>query len=297
MNLRPRRFLPSIPQLLAFEAVMRARSTVAAASELKLTQSTVSRLVQTLEDQVGRPLFHRHRKRLIPTEAGEAYCLEVSRALNILQQASMALALNPTGGALSLATLPTFGTRWLAPRLGDFLSKHPEVSLNLVTRVPRFSLEAESFDAVIFYGTPDWPGAEHQKLFDEIHVACAAPELLDRHQVENFKDLDSLTLLYLENRPDAWRDWFRQQNANVVQGNGMMMDQFSMMIQAAIEGLGIALLPEYLARAEIATGRLRALDFAPVTAGGAYWLAWQKDKERCRPLLAFREWIADQLPG
>jgi LysR family glycine cleavage system transcriptional activator len=97
MNLRPRRFLPSIPQLLAFEAVMRARSTVAAASELKLTQSTVSRLVQTLEDQVGRPLFHRHRKRLIPTEAGEAYCLEVSRALNILQQASMALALNPTG--------------------------------------------------------------------------------------------------------------------------------------------------------------------------------------------------------
>src|SRR3954471_10377014 len=80
MNLRPRRFLPSIPQLLAFEAVMRARSTVAAASELKLTQSTVSRLVQTLEDQVGRPLFHRHRKRLIPTEAGEAYCLEVSRA-------------------------------------------------------------------------------------------------------------------------------------------------------------------------------------------------------------------------
>ena len=62
------------------------------------------------------------------------------------------------------------------------------------------------------------------------------------------QDLDSLTLLYLENRPDAWRDWFRQQNANVVQGNGMMMDQFSMMIQAAIEGLGIALLPEYLAR-------------------------------------------------
>ena len=122
----------------------------------------------------------------------------------------MALALNPTGGALSLATLPTFGTRWLAPRLGDFLSRHPEVSLNLVTRVPRFSLEAESFDAVIFYGTPDWPGAEHQKLFDEIHVACAAPELLDRHRVENFKDLDSLTLLYLENRPDAWRDWFRR---------------------------------------------------------------------------------------
>lgn len=294
MNLRPRRYLPSIPQLLAFEAVMRSGSSTAAAAELDLTQSTVSRLVQSLEEQLGSPLFHRRRKRLVPTELAADYVHEVTRALNIIQHSSMQIAVNPSGGALSLAILPTFGTRWLAPRLGDFLSANPGVTLNFSTRVPRFSFDAEPFDAVIFYGQPDWPDAHHQKLFDESHIACAAPDFLARQPLNTLEQLASATLLRLENRPTAWEEWFSAQSHPVRLAGGMMMDQFSMIIQAAIQGLGVALLPEYLARDELRQGRLAALPFAPVRAQGSYMLAWPLSKKESRPLAAFRKWLGTQ---
>ncbi|MGA0615291.1 LysR family transcriptional regulator [Paracoccus sp. KR1-242] len=295
MNLRPRRYLPSIQQLLAFEAVMRSGSSTAAAEELGLTQSTVSRLVQSLEEQLGSPLFHRRRKRLWPSELATGYVAEVTRALNIIQHASMQIAVNPAGGTLSLAILPTFGTRWLAPRLKDFLSCHPGISLNVSTRVPRFSFGTEPFDAVIYYGHADWPDAHHQKLFDESHVACVAHRFLQGRRISGLDEVAALTLLHLENRPTAWEDWFRAQgHAPRLGSGGMMMDQFSMIIQAAIQGLGVALLPEYLAEDELREGRLVALPFPAVRAGGAYMLAWPDTRQMGRPLAAFREWLAGQ---
>lgn len=276
---------------------MRSGSSTAAAEELGLTQSTVSRLVQSLEEQLGSPLFHRRRKRLWPSELAIDYVAEVTRALNIVQHASMQIAVNPAGGTLSLAVLPTFATRWLAPRLRDFLSRHPGISLNFSTRVPRFSFEAEPFDAVIFYGRADWPGAQHQKLFDERHVACVAPSLMQDRPITQLSQVAGLTLLHLENRPTAWEDWFRAQGHPAGPGSGMMMDQFSMIIQAAIQGLGIALLPEYLAEAELREGRLVALPFLPVHSGGSYLLAWPDTRREGRPLGAFREWLAGQAAG
>ncbi|SMO87177.1 LysR family transcriptional regulator [Paracoccus laeviglucosivorans] len=291
--MRPRRFLPSISQLLAFEAVLRTGSTTLAARELDLTQSTVSRLLQTLESQLGQPLFRRHRQRLTPLDAARDYGRDVTRALNLIQHAGMSLVVNPAGGTLSLAVLPTFAARWLAPRINGFLGQHPGVALNFATRVPRFSFEAEPFDAVIFYGQPDWPGAHHQKLFDEAMTACAAPDFLARHRITTPADLSGITLLHLENRPDAWAGWFAAQGARDPRGPGMMMDQFSLMMQAAIQGVGIALLPDYLAQGEIAEGRLAALPF-PSVPGGAYWLAWPEAKDRHGPLVRFRQWIGDQ---
>lgn len=295
--MRPRRFLPSISQLLAFEAVLRSRSTTAAARDLNLTQSTVSRLVQTLEEQLGCTLFIRQRKRLIPTEAALSYGADITRGLNLIQQASTALLVNPAGGALSLATLPTFGTRWLAPRVGGFLETHPGIALNFATRVPRFDFESEAFDAVIFFGAPDWPGARHQKLFDEQVTACASPAFLERHPIRRATDLDRLPLLQLETRLTAWDQWFAAHGHRATRAGGMMMDQFSMMIQAAIQGLGVALLPDYLARTEVEEGRLCPILTPGVPGTGAYWLVWPEAKDRHGPLVAFRDWIAGQIAG
>lgn len=292
--LRPRRFLPSVSLLLAFEAVLRHESVTAAARELSLTQSTVSRLIQTLEEQLGQTLFLRQRKRLIPTDAARTYGRDISRALDMIQQASTALVVNPDGGALSLAILPTFGTRWLAPRLGRFLEATPGISVNLATRVKRFGFEAELFDAVIFFGQPDWPGARHLKLFDETLTACASAAFLQRHPVRSAADMMTLPLLQLETRLDAWEAWFRGQGAAAPRASGMLVDQFSMMIQAAISGLGIALLPDYLARTEIAEGRLAPILRQAVPGTGAYWLAWPAEKQTYRPLTAFRDWIGTQ---
>jgi DNA-binding transcriptional LysR family regulator len=293
--MRPRRFLPSISLLSAFEAVLRTGSTAAAARELDLTQSTVSRLVQHLEQQLGRPLFERHKQKLIPTEAAQAYGRDVTRALDLIQRGSMEFTANPGGGSLSLAILPAFGTRWLAPRLGDFLVKHPGVTINLATRLKRFNFAAESFDAAIHFGTDDWRDADHMKLFEEQLTACISPTLLARHPVDSAHGLAGLPLLQLETRPDAWRTWFTAQGIEPPRIAGMLFDQFATMTQAAIVGLGVALLPDYLAEIEFNEGRLVPLLKRSVRGFGSYWLVWPQSRANYPPLSAFRTWLAAEV--
>lgn len=290
--MRQRRFLPSISQLIAFEAVLRTRSTTLAARELSLTQSTVSRLVQSLEEQLKHELFVRHRKRLLPTDTAEAYGKEIGRALDMIQNASVELSINPAGGLLSIATLPAIGTHWLTPQIGRFVADHPGITLNFSTRVPRFSFEVEHFDAVIFYGDADWPGAQHQRLFDEELSACASAAFLEQHPVRSARDVAHLPLLHLQSRPSAWDQWFATHYVKGPSEPGMRMDHFSVMSQAAAQGLGVALLPEYLVKTEVGEGRLVRLPFPPLKGVGSYWLAWPESKHRHIPLVLFREWLA-----
>lgn len=290
--MRPRRFLPSLNLLLAFDAVIRHGSVTAAADDLSLTQSAVSRLVQALEEQLGCTLFLRERKRLVPTAAALAYQRDITRALDLIRNASMNVVTNPEGGTLSLAALPTFATRWLGPRLAQFLTQHPGISVNLSTRIQRFDFQTEIFDAVIFYGAPDWGHAQHLELFPERLTACAAPDFLRRHPIAVPSDLDGLPLMNLESRVQAWDDWFRGQGAEPRPAAGMRMDTFSMMVQASISGIGVALLPDYLARIEIAEGRLCPILKPAVPAQGSYWLAWPETKHGYGPIIAFRQWMA-----
>ncbi|MGV6875795.1 LysR family transcriptional regulator [Pseudochelatococcus sp. B33] len=293
---RSRRFLPSVSLLAAFEAVLRTGSTAAAARELDLSQSTVSRLVQHLELQLSRPLFERHRKRLVPTEAARVYGRDITRALDLIQRGSMEFAVNPGGGALSLAILPAFGTRWLAPRLGRFAISHPGVTINLATRLKRFNFAAEGFDAAIHFGTEDWRDAGHMKLFDEKLTACISPHLLKSHPVATLEDMRGLPLLQLETRQRAWGLWFAAQGGKAPRSGGMLFDQFAPMTQSAIAGLGVALLPDYIAEPELADGRLVPL-FTPVTGTGAYWLVWPTARASYPPLEAFRNWLAGEIPS
>lgn len=293
----PRRFLPSVSLLSAFEAVLRTGSTAAAARDLDLTQGAVSRLVQNLEAQLGQPLFLRERRRLIPTEAARAYGRDISRALDLIARASMELAANPGGGVLSLAILPAFGTRWLAPRLPAFLAAHPGITINLATRLKRFNFAAEGFDAAIHFGTDDWRGAGHLHLFDETLIACVAPAFLDRTPVRAARDLLALPLLQIETRPTAWSDWFAGHGIAAPLPRGMLFDQFAPMTQAAIHGLGVALLPEFLAAPDLAEGRLVPAFGPPVAGTGSYWLVWPELRADYPPLVAFRDWLAGETAG
>lgn len=293
--MRPRRFLPSLSLLSAFEAVLRTSSISAAAREVNLTQSTVSRLIQNLEQQLGRPLFERHRLRLIPTEAALAYGRDVTRALDLIQRGSMEFSANPGGGALSLAILPAFGTRWLAPRLGKFLTRNPGVTINLATRLKRFNFAAEGFDAAIHFGMDDWRDAGHMKLFEEALTACISPTLLAEHPVHTVHDMLDLPLLQLETRSNAWKTWFAAQGADSPSVTGMLLDQFATMTQAAISGLGVALLPDYLADIEVEEKRLVPLLKRSVPGTGAYWLVWPRSRPNYPPLEAFRTWLATEV--
>jgi DNA-binding transcriptional LysR family regulator len=287
----PRRLLPSVSLLAAFEAVCRTGSTLAAASDLDLTQGAVSRLIQNLETQLGVTLFLRDRRRLVPTDHALAYARDIVKALDLISRGSMRVRSNTGGGTLSLSILPTFGTRWLAPRLPRFLAEHPGITINLGTRVKPFDFEEEGFDAAIHFGAENWAGAGTAKLFDERLIATCAPEYLAEHPLAQPGDLIGLPLLQLETRPNAWASWFGHHGVAGPVPQGMLFDQFAPMIQATIHGLGVALLPEFLAKQELADGRLVVAWGEPVQGDGSYYLVWPNVGAWYQPLQAFRDWL------
>lgn len=290
----PRRFLPSISSLLALEAVDRLGSASAAAEELSLTQSAISRQLKTMEEQLGVELIQRTQMRLNLTPAAKEY-VEIARsALQQLAQASLKLKANPTGGSLHLSILPAFGMHWLAPRLQDFARRHPEVTVNLNTRLKPFDFEAEPFDAAIHFGQQDWAGVNYLPIMREEVLPVCAPDLLP----ENTSDINWLhdaPLLHLDTRPDAWERWFMAQGQPAEGVRGMLFDQFSTMIQATIHGLGVALLPSYLVTDDLKNGRLvLAWDGPPVSLGD-YYLVWPQRQAESEPLKSFLKWLKGQL--
>lgn len=289
----PRRYLPSIPSLLALEAVERLGTASAAAAELALTQGAISRQLRMMEAQLGVTLFRRDGKRLRLTEPARAFVVQVRAAMNQLALASLALRANPKGGALNLAILPAFGMHWLAPRLARFAAAHPEVTVNLSTRLRPFDFAAEGFDAAIHYGRQDWPGVDYLPLMEEQLLAVTAPGFLPQ-PLGAAAEILRQPLLMIEGRSGDWGRWLAAQGAPGQRPSGMVFDQFATVTQAAIHGLGLALLPLFLIEADLAAGRLLPVWGGPVPALGSYSLVWPKGAMR-PPLMSFRDWIAGEV--
>ena len=289
----PRRYLPPIPALMALEAVDRLGTASAAAEELSLTQGAISRALQGLEQQLGVQLLHRERQRLRLTPAGHDYVAEVRKALHLLASASITLRANPTGGSLNLAILPAFGMHWLAPRLARFAQSHPEVTVNLSTRLRPFDFADTAFDAAIHYGRQDggrqdWPGVHYLKLMDEDVLAVAAPGL---PLLAAATDILRHPLLQLESRTGDWGRWLAHHGSPGLRPPGMMFDQFATLTQGAIHGMGAALIPTFLIQRELAEGRLIPVFGPPVRALGSYHLVWPDTRPDRAPLRSLRLWL------
>lgn len=289
-----RKFLPPMSELCAFEAAARHESFTAAAAELNLTQSAVSRQIRSLESLLGADLFTRERQKVALTLAGQAYAAEVRTALQRISVATLGFQANPQGGTLNVAILPTFGTRWLAPRLPGFMAANPGVTINLTTRLAPFDFQTDSVDAAIHFGQPDWPGAELDFLMHETVVPACSPTLMQQRQFQTPADLAGAPLLHLMSRPDAWARWFAAMDVPAERLPGMLVDQFAMAAQAAMSGLGVALLPTFLIEAELARGDLVQAIGAPVQSAERYFLACPPSRATYPPLVAFRRWIRDQ---
>ncbi len=292
--LLPRRFLPSLSLLTAFEAAARTGSITQAARELSLTQSAVSRQIKALEDQLQVELFIRERQTIRLTLAGTTYAREIRAALQMISLASLNLRANPMGGSLNLAILPTFGTRWLAPRLPDFIAEHPGITINMVTRITQFDFRLETLDAAIHFGSSHWPGAETVLLRREHVIPACSPALKESYGFRHPSDLHRAPLLNLSSRPDAWEWWFSIHNVAPEPVHGMLIDHFATAAQAAMSGLGIALLPTFLVEEELRQGSLvPALDLVTESIE-RYYLAWPAERADHPPLVAFRDWILRQ---
>ena len=288
-----RRFLPSLSLLSAFEAAARTGSVTAAARELQLTQSAVSRQIRLLEEQLGADLFLRERQTIRLTLAGESYVREIREALKRISTASLNLRANPEGGSLNLAILPTFGTRWLAPRLASFLAENPGVTVNLSTRLQPFDFRLETIDAAIHFGMPHWPGAELTFLMRETVMPVCSPAFHEKYRLGAPGALLAAPLLHMTTRPDAWENWLTANGVPFESVHGMLFDQFSTMAEAAAAGLGAALIPTILIEEELKTGALTAAG-AGIESAGCYYLAFTSERADYRPLAAFREWIVEQ---
>ena len=289
----PRRFLPSLPSLLALEALDRLGTASAAAAELNLTQGAISRQLQVMADQLGVALVTRDHGRLRLTSAAKDYVTEVRRTLTALAQASLTLRANPGGGALNLAILPAFGMHWLAPRLASFARLHPEVTVNLSTRLRPFDFATSSFDAAIHYGRQDWPGAAYLKLMDEDVLAVAAPSLTQ--PLAAAADALTLPLLQLESRPGDWGRWLAHHGLPGQRPPAMQFDQFATMQQAVLHGLGAAVLPLFLIDRDLAQGRLIPLFGPAIPAQGAYYLTWAGASPPRAPLASFIHWLKSEV--
>ncbi|MCX7558933.1 LysR substrate-binding domain-containing protein [Sulfitobacter sp. F26204] len=289
----PRRFLPSISALLAFEAVARLGSATAAAQELSLTQSAISRQLKALEEQLDVVLILRKGRQLALTQAGQAYVPQVRDILNRLAQASVSLRTNPHGGTLNLAILPAFGMHWLAPRLRGFAEAHPEVTVNLSTRLKPFAISDSPFDAAIHFGHEDWPGVRYLPLMPETVVPVCAPDMIAA-PLTQAADMLAHPLLHLETRPRGWARWLAALGVTADPPSGMVFDQFSTMAQAAIHGLGVALLPTFFAQPYLRDGQLMLASAQSTQSIGSYFLVWPADRDEGAALVSFRSWLAGQ---
>jgi LysR family transcriptional regulator, glycine cleavage system transcriptional activator len=237
-------------------------------------------------------LFIRERQTMRLTLAGDSYAREIREALRRISSASLNLRANPHGGTLNLAVLPTFGTRWLVPRLPKFLRANPDVTVNLVTRLSPFDFRLDSIDAAIHFGPPHWPGAELNLLMSERTLPVCSAEFRNSYRVEAAADLLDVPLLHITTRPDAWETWFTANGVPFQSVHGMLFDQFAIAAQAAIAGLGVALLPTFLIQDELARGDLVAAVDQAIESADCYYLACPIERTDYPPLAAFRSWLA-----
>jgi DNA-binding transcriptional LysR family regulator len=293
-----RRTLPSLNALQCFDAAVRHLSFTRAAEELYLTQSAVSRQIRSLEEFVRRPLFERVKQRLVLTSAGEAYAAAIRDVLDRAEAATLQLmAYGGEGGVLTIAVLPTFGSRWLVPRLPDFAARHPDIQLNLITQVRPFDFEQEGeVDVAFHYGPALWPGAICHRLMEEDIVPVCAPALLGGKPLADPHALAQFHLLQLSTRPQAWNEWLHAVGADEVTVNiGARFEHFYMMIQATVAGLGVAVLPQFLVEEELQSGRLMVALERPVHSQHAYYLVHPATKTDLYKVRVFREWLLKQV--
>ena len=286
---------PTMVELQAFECAARHASFTRAAEELHLTQGAVSRQIRSLEETLATPLFDRTGRQVVLTEVGRVYLAEVRKGLATIEGAGERVRLYGADSILNLAVLPTFATRWLIPRLPQFLSAHPGLTINLMVRLEPFRFEQDPFDAAIHFGDPPWTGADLHFLCHESLVAVASPALVMRLGLDGPAALERATLLHQTTRPRAWRDWFAHQGMPQAPADrGPRMEQFAMIAEAAIAGMGTALMPRFLVSEELADQRLFAVPALSFESRQAYWLAIPEHKQGEPLLQALRDWLVGQ---
>ncbi len=283
--------------LSAFEAAARHQSFTRAGEELALTQSAVSRQVQALEALLEVELFRRAGRRITLTDVGAMYARETAAAMERIRSASAQVAAFRSGvGSLHLATLPTFGSKWLLPRLNAFYTRHPGMLVHMHSRIGALDLDKAGMDVAINVGDGHWPGLLSHRLADDRRVVIASPALLARQPLATPQDVPAHLLLQVATQPQAWHEWWQAQTLPPrALRMGPQFEYVAHMIQAAASGIGIGLVAPTLIEEELRSGTLVVALDIPVPTQRAYYLLYTPEKASFPPLAAFRDWLMEQV--
>lgn len=290
--------LPPLGAIEAFVAAARTGSLTAAATELNLTTSAVSRRVAALEHAVGAPLFHRLNRSLQLTSAGQKYLAAVEPALAQLSAAGAVLRGDGPRRRLRLNLLPSFASLWLLPRLADFNAHHPGIDLEIVTGAQPVDFNAERVDAAVRIGTGDWQSVAMEKLLPMRSRPICSPSLLQgRKAIKAPADLRHHKLLSLMQPRGLWRQWFAAAGVEPFKHiGGSRFDSVQMLYEAAANGLGVGIAFDALADPFLRDGRLVAPFEQTVELPYAYYLLYRRRDANDKALSAFRRWLKGQLP-
>lgn len=282
--------------LPAFRAVARLQNLRAAADELHLTHSAVSQQLKLLEDQAGVRLFDRVGRRLQINEAGRVLQRAVEGALQQLDDGLRAAtaATQGDGRHIRLTLTPSFAQRWLLPRMALWRAQRPDISIELLATPRMVDLQAEGIDVALRQGVGPWRGLKAERLIDSPLVAVASPAEAARLRGKPLRALADEPLL---GDVDTWRRWFLLDGCRCTVRPVADFNDAGHMLQAAEQGIGIALARELLAADALREGRLVRLSplALPDDEAPAYWLVYPPERADWPPLVALRQWIKREL--
>jgi LysR family glycine cleavage system transcriptional activator len=293
-----RRLLPPLNAVRAFEAAARRGSFKDAAMELGVTDGAISRQVRLLEDWLGGPtLFLRQTRRVALTPEGDSLLAEIGPALDRIAMAARQHR-ERRGGPIAIVlrvnALATFSLRWLLPRLTLFREEHPEIEVQLTTANEPVDALPEEYDVVIRGGPDAFHGFVSRPLLNERRLPVCSPTLLKRHPLATIADLERHTLLHVSTMPRLWHDWLEAAGyAELKPAATLTLDHFYLAIQAAIDGLGVAMGPTALVGDDLAAGRL-STPFPEVSLPARAYFAYLPRRDPIDPVRAvFCDWLTN----
>ncbi|UVO30000.1 transcriptional regulator GcvA [Bradyrhizobium arachidis] len=287
--------LPSLNGLRAFEAAARHLSFTLAAAELNVTQTAISHQIRRLEEELGIRLFVRQNRALALTAEARDYLPGVRAAFNDLRLATDRLLRKDDDKVLTVSTLASLAAKWLLPRLTDFQEAHPGIDVRITTSTSLIDFQRDNVDAGIRYGRGQWPGVRADWLMaDELFPVCSPGLLRGDKPLRCPEDLKDHVLLHTSNaNSDDWRLWLTAAGlpSNIARQPGITFDMIFMTVQAAIDGIGVAMGRTAYVQDDIAKGRLVVPFRIALPTDAGFYLVSPEGRRDAPKLAAFRDWV------
>ena len=297
-----RRLLPSAGNLVIFECAGRLKSFTAASKELGMTQAAVSYAIRNLEAELGVPLFTRSHRQVTLTGVGQRFHADVTLGLTHIRKSAEAIAAEKSGGHVTLSVSNAFASMWMVPRLAEAREALPGIELRLQTSDRDLDIVAENLPLGIRGGNPaDWPAYDSSLFAPEEIIAVASPAYIARHGLPaEVRALASHSLIHLEEpwrAAPTWEEWFASAGVALPSKNrGLLINDYVSVIQAALNGQGIALGWRHLIDPMLAEGRLTQITQWAMHTGSAFYVVWQKDRPLSANAAKVRDWLVGYDP-